>query len=363
MILGHADADVVRAARDAASLGTSFGAPTEAEVRLAELVVDMAPSIEMVRFVNSGTEATMSALRLARAFTGRNTILKFDGGYHGHDDALLVEAGSGLASHGIATSAGVHPDYAASTLVAPFNDLDAVEKLLDENSEDIAAVIVEPVPGNMGVVTPADGFLQGLRELTRKHGALLIFDEVISGFRAHPGGAQSLYGVMPDITCLGKIVGGGFPVGAYGASTTIMQKVAPLGPMYQAGTLSGNPVAMAAGVATLEALRKPGVYDRLQALTERLAAGLGDAFMQAEVPVQINHVCGMLTAFFTEEPVTDMASASASDRTAFAKFFHGMLDEGIYLPPSQFEAWFVSLSHTNEDIDETVDAARRALNG
>lgn len=252
MILGHAYPRVVEAALEAARSGTSFGAPTEAELRMAELVVDALPSIEMVRFVNSGTEAAMSALRLARAHTGRSRVLKFEGGYHGHDDALLVEAGSGVASHGIATSAGVHPDYAAGTLVAPYNDLEAVQSLFAGYRGEIAAVIVEPVAGNMGVVEPAPGFLEGLRELTREDGALLVFDEVITGFRVHPGGAQTMYGVTPDITCLGKIIGGGFPVGAYGASEEIMRNVAPLGSMYQAGTLSGNPVAMAAGTATLE---------------------------------------------------------------------------------------------------------------
>ena len=262
MILGHAHPRVIEAARQAASSGTSFGAPTEAELRMAELVVDALPSVEMVRFVNSGTEAAMSALRLARAHTGRSKVLKFEGGYHGHDDALLVEAGSGVASHGIATSAGVHPEYAASTLVAPYNDLDAVRSLFATNRGEIAAVIVEPVAGNMGVVEPAPGFLEGLRELTSENGALLIFDEVITGFRVHPGGAQTMYGVVPDITCLGKIIGGGFPVGAYGANGEIMRNVAPLGSMYQAGTLSGNPVAMAAGIAALEELRKPGTYEK-----------------------------------------------------------------------------------------------------
>ena len=363
MILGHAHPRVVEATREAAGLGTSYGAPTAAELRMAELVVDALPSVEMVRFVNSGTEAAMSALRLARAHTGRSRILKFEGGYHGHDDALLVDAGSGVASHGIATSAGVHPDYAAGTLVAPYNDLDAVESLFAANPGEIAAVIVEPVAGNMGVVEPKTGFLEGLQELTAEDGALLVFDEVITGFRVHPGGAQTVYGVAPDITCLGKIIGGGFPVGAYGASRQIMQNVAPLGSMYQAGTLSGNPVAMAAGIATLEELRKPGTYERLADSTSRLVRGLRDAFAETGTPATINSVCGMATVFFTNGPVTNMAEASAADGEAFAAFFHKMIQQGIYPPPSPFEAWFVSLAHTPEDIEATAKAASRALAG
>ena len=361
MILGHAHPRVIEAARQAASSGTSFGAPTEAELRMAELVADALPSVEMVRFVNSGTEAAMSALRLARAHTGRSNILKFEGGYHGHDDALLVEAGSGVASHGIATSAGVHPEYAASTLVAPYNDLDAVRSLFAGNRGEFAAVIVEPVAGNMGVVEPVPGFLEGLRELTSKDGGLLIFDEVITGFRVHPGGAQTMYGVVPDITCLGKIIGGGFPVGAYGANEEIMRNVAPLGSMYQAGTLSGNPVAMAAGIAALEELRKPGTYERLADSTSRLVVGLKNAFANAGMPATINSACGMATVFFTQGPVTNMAEAGASDGEAFAEFFHKMIEQGIYPPPSPFEAWFVSLAHTPADIEATVGAASRAL--
>ena len=361
MVLGHAHPRVIEAAREAARSGTSFGAPTQAELRMAELVVESLPSVEMVRFVNSGTEAAMSALRLARAHTGRSRVLKFEGGYHGHDDALLVEAGSGVASHGIATSAGVHPDYAAGTLVAPYNDLDAVRSLFAEYRGEIAAVIVEPVAGNMGVVEPAPGFLEGLREVTGEDGALLVFDEVITGFRVHPGGAQTLYAVTPDVTCLGKIIGGGFPVGAYGASEEIMRNVAPLGSMYQAGTLSGNPVAMAAGIATLEELRRPGTYTRLEDTTSRLALGLNDAFAKAGVPATINSVCGMATVFFTNGPVTNMAEASAADGQAFAAFFHKMIEQGIYPPPSPFEAWFVSMAHTPADIEAAVEAASRAL--
>jgi glutamate-1-semialdehyde 2,1-aminomutase len=361
MILGHAHPAVIDAAIDAARSGTSFGAPTELEVEMARRVVAAVPSIEVVRFVSSGTEATMSALRLARAKTGRDKILKFNGGYHGHEDALLVEAGSGLANQGIASSAGVHAGYAASTLVANYNDLDSVRELLEANSGEVATVIVEPIAGNMGVVTPAPGFLEGLRDLTTEHGALLIFDEVISGFRVALGGAQSVYGVTPDITCLGKIVGGGFPVGAYGASAEIMSEVAPLGPMYQAGTLSGNPVAMAAGIATIDELSKPGVYEGLQAKTDMLADGVLDVFSKAGVPAVINRACGLMTVFFTSNQVTDMDSASATDREAFGAFFHGMVDNGVYLPPSQFEAWFVSTAHTDADIESTLESVKNAL--
>lgn len=361
MILGHAHPTVIDAVKKAASDGTSYGAPTELEVRMAELIVEAVPSIEMVRVVNSGTEATMSALRLARAVTGRHKILKFEGGYHGHDDALLVKGGSGLAAHGEPTSAGIHPDLARDTLVAPYNDLDAVRAAFREMPGEIAAVIVEPVAGNMGVVPPVEGFLQGLRDVTRSDDALLIFDEVISGFRVGWSGAQGRFGVTPDITCLGKIIGGGFPVGAYGASRKIMNEVAPLGPMYQAGTLSGNPVAMAAGVATLEQLRQPGVYERLEELGAKLEGGLKKAFATAEVPVQINRVGSLLTVFFAKAPVRDMASASAADSQAFARWFHGMLERGIYPPPSGFEAWFVSLAHSDRDIDATVEAAEAAL--
>ena len=361
MILGHAHPAVIDAAVEAARSGTSFGAPTELEVEMARRVVDAVPSIEIVRFVSSGTEATMSALRLARARTGRSKILKFNGGYHGHEDALLVEAGSGLANQGIASSAGVHPEYAASTLVAEFNNADSVRLLLEANAGEVAAVIVEPIAGNMGVVTPEPGFLENLREMTSEHGALLIFDEVISGFRVALGGAQSVYGVTPDITCLGKIVGGGFPVGAYGASAEIMSEVAPLGPMYQAGTLSGNPVAMAAGIATLDELSRPGVYQGLDASTAKLADGLLGVFSGAGIPAVVNRACGLLTVFFTGNPVTDMAGASATDRESFGAFFHSMVDNGVYLPPSQFEAWFVSTAHTDADIEETLETVQNSL--
>ena len=303
----------------------------------------------------------MSAMRLARAATDRDMILKFDGGYHGHDDALLVRAGSGLASQGIADSAGVNSKLAADTLVAPYNDLAAVEKIFAAYRERLACVIIEPIGGNMGVVPADRDFLQGLRRITRDDGCLLIFDEVISGFRAAYGGAQEVYGIEPDITCLGKTIGGGFPVGAYGGSKELMSHVAPLGAMYQAGTLSGNPVAMAAGAATMRELAKPGVYEELARKTERLADGLRGVFAELEVPFTINQVCGMLTVFFGVEEVTDMDSASKNDREMFSRFFHSMLENGVYLPPSPFEAWFVSLAHGDEDIDATVEAARRSL--
>jgi len=361
MILGHANPIVIDAAIETAKSGTSFGAPTELEVEMARRVVDAVPSIEIVRFVSSGTEATMSALRLARSKTGRNKILKFNGGYHGHEDALLVEAGSGLANQGIASSTGVHPDYAAATLVADFNDVESVRVLLEANKGEVAAVIVEPIGGNMGVVPPVPEFLEGLRDLTTEHGSLLIFDEVITGFRVALGGAQSLYGVTPDITCLGKVVGGGFPVGAYGASAEIMSEVSPLGPMYQAGTLSGNPVAMAAGIATLDELSKPGVYEDLQAKTDLLADGVLGVFSKAGVPAVVNRACGLMTVFFTSNEVIDMASASATDREAFRTFFHGMIDNGVYLPPSPFEAWFVSTVHSDEDIAQTLERVANSL--
>jgi glutamate-1-semialdehyde 2,1-aminomutase len=361
LILGHAHPAVVEAVCRAAELGTSFGAPTELEVELASRVVDAIPSIELVRFVNSGTEAVMSALRLARAFTGRSKIVKFDGGYHGHADLLLAQAGSGLATLGLPASAGVPPAVVADTLTAPYNDLAAVEALFDANPEQVAAVIVEPVAGNMGVVPPQPGFLAGLRDLTRQHGALLIFDEVITGFRVTYGGAQQLYAVTPDLTCLGKIIGGGLPVGAYGGRRDIMERVAPLGPMYQAGTLSGNPLAMAAGLATLRELQKPGVYDRLERLAAQLTDSIGQAAHQAGVPFYQTRVGPMFTGFFTQGPVTDYASAKRADTAAYARFFHAILGAGIYLAPSQFEAGFMSLAHTEDDVAATVTAARDAF--
>ena len=361
MILGHAHPDVIAAVQAAAARGTSFGAPTEAENELAKMVSDSFDSVDLVRFVSSGTEAAMSALRLARAFTDRDKIVKFQGGYHGHADALLVAAGSGAMAHGVPDSAGVTASFAKDTLIAQFNDLDSVEAHFAAYPDQIACVIAEPVAGNMGVVPPQPGFLEGLREITSRYRSLLIFDEVITGYRVRYGGAQHLYQVTPDLTCLGKIIGGGMPVGAYGGRREIMERVSPLGPMYQAGTLSGNPVAMAAGTTTLALLQTPGLYDELESKTARLAEGLQDAFAEAEVPLRVNRVGSMMTLFFNPAEVTDWPSVSASDREGFGRFFHRMLDEGVYLPPSPFEAMFVSAAHTDADIDATVDAAAKAL--
>ena len=361
LVLGHAHPMVLTAIKSAVDRGTSFGAPTEGENEMAELVVDAFPSTDMVRFVSSGTEAAMSALRLARAFTGREKIIKFEGGYHGHADALLVSAGSGAAAHSIPTSAGVTGSLARDTLVADYNEMSSVEAHFAAHPEGIAGVIVEPVAANMGVVPPEPGFLEGLRELTARNGALLVFDEVVSGFRVAYGGAQALYGVTPDITCLGKIVGGGLPVGAYGARREIMETVSPLGPMYQAGTLSGNPVAMAAGIETLRQLKGPGIYEQLESLGRGLEVGLLGVFAKAEVPVAINRVGSMMTLFFSPGLVQGWQSVSASDKEGFGRFFHAMLDEGVYLPPSPFEAMFVSTAHSEEDVEATVEAAGRAL--
>ena len=361
MILGHAHPDVIAAVQAAAARGTSFGAPTEAENELAKMVCDSFDSVDMVRFVSSGTEAAMSALRLARAFTGRDKILKFQGGYHGHADALLVAAGSGAIAHGVPDSAGVPASFAQDTLIAQFNDLDSVEAHFAAYPDQIACVIAEPVAGNMGVVPPQHGFLEGLRQLTSRYRSLLIFDEVITGYRVRYGGAQHLHQVTPDVTCLGKIIGGGMPVGAYGGRREIMERVSPLGPMYQAGTLSGNPVAMAAGTKTLSLLQTPGIYEELESKAARLAEGLQDAFAKAEVPLRVNRVGSMMTLFFNPGDVTGWPSVSASDREGFGRFFHRMLDEGVYLPPSPFEAMFVSTAHTDADIDATVEAAGRAL--
>ena len=361
LIVGHAHPGVVAAIQEAASRGTSYGAPTETEVELADAVSRAFPSIELVRFVSSGTEATMSALRLARAFTGREKIIKFDGGYHGHADGLLAQAGSGPLTFGAPDSPGVLSAAAAQTLSLPYNDMQAVKAALEAHPAQVAAVIVEPVAGNMGVVPPAPGFLPHLRQLTREHGTLLIFDEVITGFRIARGGAQERFGVMPDLTCLGKIVGGGLPVGAYGGSAAIMELVAPLGPVYQAGTLSGNPLAMAAGLAAVRLLSEPGVYDRLEALSVRLADGLGQAACAAGVPYVTNRVGSMLTGFFAPAAVVDYASAKRADTPRYARFFHALLVRGVYIAPSQFEASFVSLAHTEADIDATVEAARAAF--
>jgi len=361
LVLGHAPPEVADAVAAAVRRGTAYGATSELEIELAEMICAAVPSVEMVRFVNSGTEATMSALRLARAYTGRSKVVKFEGGYHGHADGLLVQAGSGQATLSLPDSPGVPASYASETLVAPYNGLESVRRLFEERGHEIAAVIVEPVAGNMGVVPPAPGFLQGLRELTAQYGALLVFDEVITGFRLRYGGAQDLFGVRPDITCLGKIIGGGLPVGAYGGRREVMEMVAPLGPVYQAGTLSGNPLAMAAGIATLRVLQQGAVYQRLEVASVYLEDGLRRAAEEAEVPVRINRAGSMQTMFFTASPVADYEAARTSDTGRYAAYFRGMLDAGVFLAPSQFEAMFVSLAHTDADIEATIEAARGAL--
>ncbi len=364
MILGHAHPDVVRGVQETAAKGMSFGAPCELEIELAELVIDMVPSIEVIRFVNSGTEATMSALRLARGFTGRDKFIKFDGGYHGHADGFLVKAGSGAATFGEPDSAGVPADYAKLTLTASFNDLDAVKRLFAENRNEIACIIVEPVPGNTGVMDLYNtGFLKALRDICDEEGALLIFDEVMCGFRVAEGGAQQRFGIMPDLTCLGKIIGGGLPVGAYGGREEIMRRISPDGPVYQAGTLSGNPLAMRAGLETLTRLRADGFYDALEQKTTRLVEGLLAGCRDAGVPAVANQVGAMFTVFFTElDAVRCGADVSTHcDLAFFGRFFNAMLDEGVYLAPSQYEAAFMSAAHSDEDIDFTIEAARRVL--
>ena len=360
LVLGHSHPHVLAKIKEALEKGTSFGTPTEMETELARQVVEAYPSIEMVRFVNSGTEATMSALRLARAHTGRDKIVKFQGAYHGHGDALLVKAGSGAAAHGTPDSAGVTPSNARDTLVAGFNDLGSLEALFRASPGEIACAIVEPIAGNMGVVPPAPGFLQGLRRLTSTHGAVLIFDEVITGFRVAYGGAQELYNERPDLTCLGKIIGGGLPVGAYGGRRDIMEKVSPMGPMYQAGTLSGNPVAMAAGLATLELLRRHDAYRELEQKGLALAEALEAALSMADVAVRVNRVGSMLTLFFSDQEVVDWASVARCDGRAYARFFHRLLEFGVYFPPSPFECAFVSLVHDRTDLEQTRDAICKA---
>lgn len=357
MILGHAPKDVLDAVRHQLDRGTSYGAPTELETMAAQKVVDAVPSIEKVRFVSSGTEATMSAIRLARGFTGRNKFIKFDGNYHGHSDALLVAAGSGLLTLGIPSTPGVTPGATQDTIVLPYNQLDPIREAFEANPEQIAAIIVEPVAANMGVVPPLPGFLEGLRALCDEFGALLIFDEVITGFRLALGGAQEYYGVTPDLTTLGKIIGGGFPVGAFGGRADIMDMLAPIGPVYQAGTLSGNPIAMAAGIATIDRLAQPGVYEQLAAKGERLAGGLHAAAEAAGIPAFGTQVGSITCLFFTGEPVVDWATASTSDTERYARYFRGMLDRGFWLAPSQFEACFASVAQTEDEIDLMVAAA------
>ncbi len=361
-VLGHAAPAVIRAVQETAAAGLSFGAPTPIETDVARLVCKLVPSIELVRMVSSGTEATMSAIRLARGYTGRDKILKFEGCYHGHSDSLLVKAGSGLLTFGVPTSPGVPAAFAANTLTVGFNDIAQVRDVFARHGSELACVIVEPIAGNMNCIPPAPGFLECLREECTRHGAVLIFDEVMTGFRVALGGAQALYGIQPDLTTLGKIVGGGMPVGAFGGKREIMQHISPLGPVYQAGTLSGNPVAMAAGLATLSALEEPGFHDRLLAGTERLVEGLRAAAQDAGVPLATNHVCGMFGFFFTDAPtVSSYAEATRCDIEAFKRFFHAMLAERVYLAPSAFEAGFISVAHGTDEIDETIAAARRAF--
>jgi len=360
LILGHCHPDVISAVERTARLGTSYGAPHEGEIQLARTIVQAMPWIQMLRCVNSGTEAGMSAIRLARAATGRDKILKFEGNYHGHVDSLLVKAGSGLATFGLPDSAGVPEAMTRDSLVAPYNHLDAVEEIFSQQGESIAAVIVEPVAGNMGVVPPRAGFLEGLRELTKRHGALLIFDEVITGFRVSPSGAAGLYEITPDLVCLGKTIGGGLPVGAYGGRRDLMEQVAPLGPVYQAGTLSGNPLALAAGLATLENLTSE-VYQELERKGALLEQGLVEAFTSCGVKAQLNRVGSMLSVFYTDQRVEDNETAFSTDRALYGRLFHGLLQRGVYPPPSALETWFVSAAHDDSQIEQTVTAFKAAL--
>ncbi|MGQ9629025.1 MAG: glutamate-1-semialdehyde 2,1-aminomutase [bacterium] len=361
LILGHAHPQVVRAVQRAMERGTSFGAPTEGEIALAEMIVEAFPSIELVRLVNSGTEAAMSAIRLARGFTGRDEIVKFDGCYHGHADSLLVKAGSGGETFGIPNSLGVPADLARHTIALPFNDIEAVRGVVEREYKSIACVIVEPILGNMGVIPPREGFLEGLRELTARYDIVLIFDEVITGFRVAYGGAQELYNIEADLTCLGKIIGGGFPIGAYGGRREIMGCVAPTGGVYQAGTLSGNPVAVTAGIETLKLLRQPGVYDQLGEKASALAEGLKESARRTGVPTCHTRVGSMLCTFFTDAEVRDADSARKSDARRYAAYFHAMLERGVNFAPSQFEAAFLSTAHTEEDIEETIEASYEAM--
>jgi len=361
LILGHAHPKVVAVLKSTLENGTSFGAPTRLENILAQMICKAVPSIEMIRFVNSGTEAAMSAIRLARAFTHRDKVIKFVGCYHGHSDGLLVKAGSGAATLGIPDSQGVPLSCAQETLVAPYNNLPAVERLFEAHSKEVAAVIVEPVAANMGVVLPKPGFLHGLRQLTQDSGTLLIFDEVITGFRLNYGSAQTVYGVTPDLVCLGKVIGGGLPIGAYAGRREIMEMVAPMGPVYQAGTLSGNPIAMAAGIETLKLLREPGVYQRVEERATHLARGIREAAGEAGIPIFLSRVGSMLAIFFTAQEVIDYDTARSSDLKVYASYFNEMLRKGVYLPPSQFEAQFLSLAHGDDEIEATIAAARQAF--
>lgn len=361
MIVGHCHPRVNEAIKKMADKGTSFGAPTELEIELAKLVIEAVPSIEMVRMVNSGTEATMSAIRLSRGYTGRDKIIKFEGGYHGHADGLLVKAGSGAATLGVPDSPGVPADYARNTITVPFNDLEAVRNVIEKEGKNIACIIVEPLPGNMGVIPPGNGFLEGLREICSKSGVVLIFDEVMSGFRVAYGGAQEVFGVMPDLTCLGKVIGGGLPVGAYGGKREIMEQIAPTGPVYQAGTLSGNPLAMTAGIETLKILSKPGAYEQLEERSAQLSEGMKTIAEKFGVATYSTRVGAMFCTFFTDRKVIDYASAKTSDTERYGKFFRNMLENGVNLAPSQFEAAFMSLAHTPEDIEKTLAAAEKSF--
>ncbi len=363
MILGHAHPSVVKAIQEQAEKGTSYGAPTELEVILAKMIVELVPSVEKVRMVNSGTEATMSAIRLARGYTGRNKVIKFEGGYHGHVDALLVKAGSGLITFGVPTSPGIPEDFAKHTITVPFNDIDALKKVIDEVGDDVAAVIMEPVMANAGLIIPEPGFLERVRELTEEKGIVLIFDEVITGFRLSLGGAQGYFGITPDLSCFGKIIGGGLPVGAFGGKKEIMDYLAPEGPVYQAGTLSGNPLAMVAGIKTLEELKKPGVYEELRAKTEKLSEGLKEAAKSAGIYDKLcfKQIESISIVYFTSRDVKNYRDALTSNTEAYAKFFSKMLEQGVYLAPSQFEVAFMSTAHTDEDIEKTVAAAEVAF--
>jgi glutamate-1-semialdehyde 2,1-aminomutase len=361
LVLGHAHPKIVEALNETVCNGTSFGAPTTLELELAKIICDALPSVDTIRLVSSGTEACMSAIRLARAYTGKNKLIKFSGCYHGHSDGLLVKAGSGAMTHGIPTSAGVPESYAQETLIAEYNDIESVESLFNDYPGQIAGVIVEPVAGNMGVVLPEEGFLPNLRKITEHHDSMLIFDEVITGFRVAYGGAQTLYDITPDITCLGKIIGGGLPVGAYSGKREIMEQVAPLGPMYQAGTLSGNPLAVIAGITTLTELKNPIIYSKIDSLAQRLTHGLTEISERIGIPCTINRLNSMFTGFFNEGPVTSLSQVETSDTGRYGKYFHALLDRGVYMAPSQFEAGFVSAVHTEQDIDETLNLAEAAM--